>query len=249
MGGFTSRTRPQAVLWDLDGTLIDTSSSSLETLREIIMEEGGNLELNTLVPIIEQQAAILTGKKASKKSKESWACEVLKVTKLDSKLSSEALVKKWDDRMVTKRADIKLMPMALEIVKHLHSLRIPQAIATMSNSRAVSVKKRAHPELFDFMETVITSDDTEVRHRKPAPDCWLVAASRLEKQIGRCVVVEDSPEGMRSGFAAGAKVIGVPAAWSNPSKIGRGVKVDFMLSNGLRDFPFKDLGLKPISLK
>ena len=116
----------------------------------------------------------------------------------------------------------------------------------MSNSRAVAVKKRAHLDLFNMMEIVVTSDDPDVRNRKPAPDCWLTAAQRLSKKCTRCVVVEDSPEGMRSGFAAGAKVVGIPAAWTSPEKIGRGVKVDYMLQGGLKDFPFKAFGLPPL---
>mmetsp|Transcript_568 Transcript_568/g.1014 ORF Transcript_568/g.1014 Transcript_568/m.1014 type:complete len:253 (-) Transcript_568:30-788(-) len=233
-------------LWDLDGTLIDTSSASMITLQQLIVELGGKLELSTLVPIVEQSAAISTGQKATKSSKEHWAQQVLRVTGLEAKLTPAALVKKWEDRMIKKRADIQLMPGAMEVVSHLHNLGIPQAIATMSNSRSVAIKQRAHPEIFDLMDVVVTSDDPDVRNRKPAPDCWLTAAQRLKKKCTRCVVVEDSPEGMRSGFAAGARVVGVPAAWTSPEKIGRGVKVDYMLQRGLLDFPFKQFGLPPL---
>ena len=116
MGSFVSSSVPcDAVLWDLDGTLIDTSSASMETLRELVLELGGELELSTLVPIVEQQSAINTGKKATNAGKEAWALEVLRVTSLEAKLSPAALVKKWDERMVKKRADIQLMPGAMEV--------------------------------------------------------------------------------------------------------------------------------------
>lgn len=73
-------------LWDLDGTLIDTSSASMITLQQLIVELGGELELSTLVPIVEQSAAISTGQKATKSSKEHWAQQVLRVTGLEAKV-------------------------------------------------------------------------------------------------------------------------------------------------------------------
>jgi beta-phosphoglucomutase-like phosphatase (HAD superfamily) len=302
MGGIISGTLPiDAVLWDLDGTLIDTSSSSLHALSEILEENEISLTINQLAPIIEQNMAVSASPSGEKKDKESWAREVLKLTSSTTTLSASDLVKKWDDKMLKRRSEIKLLPQALELVQHFHKHNIPQAIATMSNAKAVAVKKHAQPELFkiigkvfaavtfgpaaavpyiirsspkplvvlgcirsaraiDFTilvymavtshcyyiiltrrfaprltplllrlaslvaETIVTSSDREVKNRKPHPDCWFVAASRLNVKTHRCVIIEDSPEGMRSGVSAGAKVVGVPAAWSNKKTIGRGGK-------------------------
>ncbi|GMH96042.1 hypothetical protein TrST_g916 [Triparma strigata] len=249
MGGMISRTLPiDAVLWDLDGTLIDTSSSSLHALSEILEENEISLTINQLAPIIEQNMAI-SASPSEKKDKESWAREVLKLTTSKTTLSASDLVKKWDDKMLKRRSEIKLLPQALELVQHFHKHNIPQAIATMSNAKAVAVKKHAQPELFKIIETIVTSSDREVKNRKPHPDCWFVAASRLNVKTHRCVIIEDSPEGMRSGVSAGAKVVGVPAAWSNKKTIGRGVKVDFMLENGLGDFPCERFGLPKLPPK
>ncbi|GMH63678.1 hypothetical protein TL16_g03778 [Triparma laevis f. inornata] len=244
MGGLVSRSHPiDAVLWDLDGTLIDTSSSSLHALAEILEENEITLTINQLAPIIEQNMAVSASPTSVKKDKESWAREVLKLTNSSTNLTASDLVKKWDDKMLQRRSEIKLLPYALELVHHFKKHNIPQAIATMSNAKAVAVKKHAQPELFKIIETIVTSSDPDVKNRKPHPDCWFVAASRLNVKTHRCVIIEDSPEGMRSGVSAGAKVVGVPAAWSDKKKIGRGVKVDFMLENGLGDFPCERFGL------
>jgi len=143
-------------------------------------------------------------------------------------------------RFTRRRAKIEIMPGAMEVVCHLKKLKIPQAIVTMSNSRAVSVKRKQHEELFSMMNLIITSDDPRVKNRKPHPDCYLVAAEALNVKCVKCVVVEDSPEGMRSGKSAGCKVIAVPAAWTK--NMGRHLTCDFLLTS-LMDFPFKKLGL------
>ena len=56
------------------------------------------------------------------------------------KISSEELIKKCDAKMLKKRSKIEVLPGAMECVRHLKACKIPQAIVTMSNSRAVAVK-------------------------------------------------------------------------------------------------------------
>ena len=126
MGGIISGRKVDAVLWDLDGTLIDTSSSSLLSLVEILDEFGVSLDLAQLTPMIEQQSH--TGEK---KEKGAWASTVLEMTGL-KKLTQEELLKAWDKKMTQKRASIKVMPGAIEVVRHLKKCNIPQAIVTMS---------------------------------------------------------------------------------------------------------------------
>jgi len=96
MGGIISGNNVDAVLWDLDGTLIDTSSSSLVSLQEILQEYSVNLDLAQLTPIIEQQSH--TGEK---KEKGDWASKVIEITGL--KVKPSELVKRWDAKMVKKR--------------------------------------------------------------------------------------------------------------------------------------------------
>ncbi|GMI47401.1 hypothetical protein TrCOL_g3662 [Triparma columacea] len=235
MGGFVSGNgKVDAVLWDLDGTLIDTSSSSLLSLVEILEEFGVSLDLAQITPIIEQQSH--TGEK---KDKGKWASTVLEMTGL-KKLTAEELLKRWDEKMVQKRASIKALPGAIEVVKHLKECKIPQAIVTMSNARSVAVKRKQNEELFGMMDLILTSDDKRIKNRKPHPDCYLLASELLNVKSTRCVVVEDSPEGMRAGKSAGCKVVAVPAAWTK--NMGRKLTTDFLITT-LRDFPFRKLGL------
>lgn len=148
--------------------------------------------------------------------------------------------------MLKKRSKIEVLPGAMECVRHLKACKIPQAIVTMSNSRAVAVKRKQHRELFDHMEVVITSDDRRVKNRKPHPDCYLVAAEVLGVKSTKSVVVEDSPEGMRAGKSAGCTVVAVPAAWTK--NLGRKLPSDHLITS-LVDFPFTKLGIPQPKLK
>jgi beta-phosphoglucomutase-like phosphatase (HAD superfamily) len=91
-----------------------------------------------------------------------------------------------------------------------------------------------------MMDLIITSDDKRIKNKKPYPDCYLLAAELLNVPSTKCVVVEDSPEGMRSGKSAGCKVVAVPAAWTKNT--GRQLAKDFLITT-LMDFPFGKLGI------
>ena len=66
---------------------------------------------------------------------------------------------------------------------------------------------RTHPEFTALFDRIVTSED--ITHSKPAPDCYLKAAARLGVSANDCVVFEDSINGLKSGLASGANVVGL----------------------------------------
>ncbi|RHY17264.1 hypothetical protein DYB25_003828 [Aphanomyces astaci] len=106
------------------------------------------------------------------------------------------------------------LPGALELVQRLQTNPLVKvALATSSTSKAVANKRSVHPSLFEGFEVIVCGDDPAVLHGKPSPDIFLTAAARLGiTDMSTCVVVEDSPNGVLAGRAAGMQVVAVPDA-------------------------------------
>jgi len=101
-------------------------------------------------------------------------------------------------------------PGADDLVQRLHALGIPMALATSSSAAMVQSKRQNHSEMFDRFRVIVTGDDADVKHGKPAPDIFLVAAKRLGIDARRCLAFEDSPYGVQSAKAAGMQVVAIP---------------------------------------
>lgn len=97
-------------------------------------------------------------------------------------------------------------------VKALRSKGIKTAVVTSSNREKMQNVYRKHPEFQSYFDAILTSED--FKESKPSPDCYLKAAARFGVQSKECVVFEDSFNGLRSGVASGARVIGL--ATTNP---------------------------------
>lgn len=105
----------------------------------------------------------------------------------------------------------------------------PDVVRRIGASRAVAIASSAHRAVIDaaidalglhgVLDAVVSSD--EVAHGKPAPDVYLLAASRLGVPPERCMVVEDSANGVRAGRAAGMFTVLVPVASVPPDSATR----------------------------
>ena len=96
---------------------------------------------------------------------------------------------------------------AREFLEALQAQGVPTAIVTSSNCDKMACLYARHPEIKNLVTAVLTAEDA--RRSKPAPDCYLAAAERLGADISKCIVFEDSPNGLAAGRASGAFVIGV----------------------------------------
>lgn len=98
----------------------------------------------------------------------------------------------------------------VEFLDELQSQGIPAAVVTSSNLQKMENVVRVHPHFSQWFTRIFTAEDSAVS--KPAPDCYLNAAQRLGFDIADCVVFEDSLNGLKSGRAAGARVLGIASS-------------------------------------
>ena len=106
-----------------------------------------------------------------------------------------------------RQMDFPYIAGAREFLEALQAQGVPTAIATSSNCDKMACLYARHPEIKNLVTAVLTAEDA--RRSKPAPDCYLAAAERLGADISNCIVFEDSPNGLAAGRASGAFVIGV----------------------------------------
>lgn len=99
------------------------------------------------------------------------------------------------------------IPGALEFMKELKKAGIRSAIVTSSNDIKMANAYKAHPELKELVDTVLTSE--HFSRSKPDPECFLKGMEVLGARPEETVVFEDSFHGIAAGRASGAKVIGL----------------------------------------
>lgn len=187
-----SNSSPAAVLWDMDGTVIDSEPHWL--VAELRMLSRYGIELP---PTINEQL-VGSGLTAAAKMFQG----------LGVPLSTDEIIAEWAGSVTAelRRGETEWRPGAVELLASLAAAGIPSALVTMSvRSMADAVVEMLPPGSF----SVIVAGD-EVAHEKPDPDPYLRAAAMLGVSIDDCLAIEDSPNGLRSAHASGAVAIGVP---------------------------------------
>ncbi len=179
-----------AVLWDMDGTLVDTEPLWMAAERRLAADHG---KVWT-----EEDGLELVG------SALETAGEIIR-TRLELPLTSAQIVERLVDEVVEGlgTGDVEWRPGALELVKALDAEGVPQAMVTMSYTRLADVIARQLP-----FAAVVTGDT--VTHGKPHPEPYAKAATLLGVEATACVAVEDSTTGATSANAAGCHVLAVP---------------------------------------
>ena len=123
----------------------------------------------------------------------------------------------WMQLWLKSVSDGELRPKAgaVQLVAALRAARVPILIAT-SNSRESATLSLRFASLGSFFHHIVVSED--VAHGKPAPDAFLLAASRLGIPPSECLVLEDSVTGAEAGLSAGMSVVLVPDLADPPAE-------------------------------
>lgn len=195
---------PRAVVFDLDGLLIDSEGLFADAARRILARRGARLD-----PAFFATMMGTPGRDALPRFRDRYAIvEPLDVLAAEYKAEFTAALA---------GARAPLMPGAMHLIERLDDRGIPKAIATSSSLEYVDAIFGPHG-LLDRFAFVLTCDD--VTHGKPNPEVYALAAKRLGLPPAEVVVLEDSINGLRAAKAAGCRCVVVPHDQTPRAELG-----------------------------
>ncbi|MET7831534.1 HAD family hydrolase [Micromonospora sediminicola] len=181
-----------AVLFDLDGVIVDSEPVWEEVRRAYVAEHGGVWQPDTQRRLM----GMSTGEWAA------YLSDELGVDRSAEQVAAE-VVAEMTERYARR---VPLIDSADAVVRRT-AARWPLGLASSSPSRLIAAALDATGLAGAFVATLSTE---ETARGKPAPDVWLAVAERMDVDPRRCVAVEDSSNGVRSAAAAGCRVVAVP---------------------------------------
>lgn len=211
----------QALLWDLDGVIVNSGEYHYEAYRELL--SGMGYELSR-----EDYFQRLFGRRNF---------DILRDIVGDRPQDEIERLAGRKEEIFRRRAagHLRALPGAADLLRDAHSAGLRQAIVSSTPRQNIAFVLAALG-LTEPFQAIVGEED--VSRGKPDPEGFVVAAGRLRVRPGRCVVLEDAPEGVAAGKAAGMRCIGV-ATTRPPERLTQAdLIVDSLEDARIRDFLF-----------
>jgi HAD superfamily hydrolase (TIGR01509 family) len=184
----------QAVLFDMDGLLVDTEPLWFDVELEVMAKLGGEWTQADQIAVLGSPSAMAARYMIQRSGADTDPAEVVR----------------WlDDGIVRRvREQVIILPGAVALLEDLHAAGVPCGLVSASVRPMVdAVLARVGAAHF-----AVTISGDDVSRNKPDPEPYLKAVAALGADPSRCVVLEDSPNGVAAGLAAGCQVVAVPHA-------------------------------------
>jgi HAD superfamily hydrolase (TIGR01509 family) len=187
--------RPAGVLFDLDGTLVDTVETRIEAWARVFEEAG--------IPADRHHLATLIGVDGKRLAREVGAVAGIEI----EPERAEAIDRRCGEIYEELNRDPKPLSGVGELVRAIERAKVPWAIATSSRREQVAGSVKA----LGFGQEPKIVDGSHVKHAKPEPDLLLLGAKELDTDPTGCWYVGDSTWDVAAAVAAGMVPIGVTA--------------------------------------
>lgn len=194
----------RAVIWDLDGTLIDSAPLHWQAWQEVL--SGYNIELS-------HAAFLSTFGLRNEELITMWLGTGLPAAQMKEIADEKEIL----FRRLMETSPLHLMPAAEELLAFFQQSGWKQAIATMTPRKNLEVVLRRLP-IRVYFDALLTGE--MVSKGKPAPDIFLAAAAQLGVPAGQSMVIEDSAMGLEAAKSAGMLAVGIgqhPDSYSFPN--------------------------------
>jgi beta-phosphoglucomutase len=203
----------QGVIWDLDGTLVDTSALHFTAWERVAKERGHPFTHEDFHRTFGRRNPEILG--------------ILFGEGLD-KATMDALGDHKEElfRTAVREQGVKLLPHALELVKQLHDAGFKQAIGSSAPKANIELLAEV-AGLMPYIKGIVAMEDTQ--RGKPDPEVFLKAAGKLAVLPGWCVVVEDAVFGVEAAKAAHMYCIAVRGGGHSTDSALREAKADMVV--------------------
>lgn len=185
--------RYRAVIFDMDGLLLDTEGLWQRAEAELFRRHGADYTITDALAVMGTSFDV-TARYFAERLGEPAERGAALVDELRVLMLAEL------------RREVDARPGALELVERLRN-RVPLALASNSSRNLVDAALKT-AGLSDAFDAIVTSDDVD--HAKPAPDLYLLACERLGVKPGEALALEDTTPGIAAAKAAGLTCIAVP---------------------------------------
>jgi len=179
-----------AVIFDMDGVLVDSERPLLGLLHELLLADGVDLDPASLRSVCGRPAGF---------TRAFLAAHIADPERLDAFLTRYEAAK----RALVASGTIRAFPRTPDVLALLRRRALRLAVATSTLAEQAHARL-ARVDLARWFDHVVTGD--QVARGKPAPDIFLLAAERLGVAPAACIVVEDSAAGVQGGLDAGMTV-------------------------------------------
>ena len=186
------------VILDLDGTLINTEQL-VDEVVSAVLHKRGDFTASRVRKAMEHVRGMRPGDGTRA------VMDLLEITDV----SVDALLAETSALLDARWGEVSMMPGARRLLDHLHVHGVKTALATSTPAAFLAKKMLSHDGWVERLSVVATGD--EVENGKPKPDIFLLAAERLGVDPRTCVVLEDTPLGVKAAKAAGAFAIAIPS--------------------------------------
>ena len=181
---------PEAILFDLDGVLLDTEPLLAKAWRETSKEYDYELTKDNLDEL---------------QGRRKIDCAKMVIKWIDEEISIEKILSTQTSKLNNQLTKAKPFKGAKELIMFCLSIKVPIALVSSSSSNSFKIKSSVHPWLNQF-PIIILGDDKFISSGKPSPDPYLLAIKKLDVNPKKTWVIEDSFSGSLSGLNAGCNL-------------------------------------------
>jgi len=187
------------VIFDMDGLLLNTQTMYSKVSAKILAQHGKTPDWDFKMKVIGRQASEVAD---------------MAVAHYSLPYTGQEYLEMHQEELYSLFPSCDLLPGVEKLVRHLHAHNIPIGVATSSTKKVMDIKISAkHSEFFSLFSPIVTGCNPTLKQAKPSPEIYQLCASQFTSQPsspGSCLVLEDAPNGVQAGLAAGMQVLMIP---------------------------------------